>query len=287
MQLVVKQAGSLIKEYHFEKGPVYIGRQINSQIPLSDVSVSRQHAVVFGPDEDKWFIEDLESANKTFLNDKAIHKSELNDGDVVRIGNFSIDIFLKEASDAPKKQAGMADTFVGAIHAPDTIIRRFEASDAPDFKMPAQRARDFSRAASDIFNASKPENLLQILLNLTVEQFDPFHIWIGLRTETSGPMPFTVGKKSTGQSVKLTDMMYQKMISDSLEKKEYTLIPHIPKFKQYERIRSALIAPIVYQDECYGVIYVDNDIKKRHYSLTDLDYLTLLSVQAGVVIKNF
>jgi len=268
MQLVVKQAGSLIKEYHFEKGPVYIGRQINSQIPLSDVSVSRQHAVIFGPDEDKWFIEDLESANKT-------------------IGNFSINIFLAEAPAATKEQAAMADTFVGAIHAPDTIIRRFEASDAPDFKMPAQRARDFSRAASDIFNASKPENLLQILLNLTVEQFDPFHIWIGLRTETSGPMPFTVGKKSTGQSVKLTDMMYQKMISDSLEKKEYTLIPHIPKFKQYERIRSALIAPILCRDECYGVIYLDNEMKKRHYSLTDLDYLSLLSVQAGIVIKNF
>lgn len=287
MQLVVKQAGSLIKEYHFEKGPIYIGRQINSQIPLPDVSVSRQHAVIFGPDEDKWFIEDLESANKTFLNDNAMHKSELNDGDVVRIGDFSIDIFLAEAPAVPQEQTGMADTSMTVVHAPDTIIRRFEASDAPDFKMPAQRAMDFSRAASDIFNASKPENLLQIMLNLTVEQFDPFHIWIGLRTETSGPTPFTVGKKSTGQPVKLTDMMFQKTISGSLEKKEYTLIPHIPKFKQYERIRSALIAPVLCQDECYGVIYVDNEMKKRHYSLTDLDYLTLLSIQAGVVIKNF
>lgn len=287
MQLVVKQAGSLIKEYHFEKGPIYIGRQIDSQVPLPDVSVSRQHAVVFGPDADKWFIEDLESANKTFLNDKAIHKSELNDGDVVRIGNYSIDMFLKEASTAPQERTQIIDTSVTAVHAPDTIIRRFEASDAPDFRMPPKRAMDFSRATSDIFNASKPENLLQILLNLTTEQFDPFHIWIGLRNEPSGPMPFTVGKKSTGQVVKLTDMMFQKMISDSLEKKEYTLIPHIPKFKQYERIRSALMAPILYSDECYGVIYVDNDIKKRHYSLTDLDYLTLLSVQAGVVIKNF
>ena len=108
MQLVVKQAGSLIKEYHFEKGPVYIGRQIDSQIPLPDVSVSRQHAVVFGPDEDKWFIEDLESANKTFLNDKAIHKSQINDGDVVRIGNFSINMFLAETPAAPQKQTAYA-----------------------------------------------------------------------------------------------------------------------------------------------------------------------------------
>lgn len=287
MQLVVKQAGSLIKEYHFENGPIYIGRQLDSQIPLPDVSVSRQHAVIFGPNDGKWFIEDLESANKTFLNDKAIHKSELNDGDVVRISNFSIDMFLKEPPAATQEQTVIIDTSVAAVHAPDTIVRRYEASDAPDFKMPAKRVMDFKRAASEIFNASKPQNLLQILETLVVEQFDPFHVWIGLRTEPSGPMTFTVGKKSTGQSVKLADMMFQKMITDSSEKKEYTLIPHIPKFKQYERIRSALIAAILCGDECYGVIYIDNEMKKKHYSLTDLDYLTLLSIQAGVVIKKF
>ncbi len=287
MQLVVKQAGSLIKEYHFENGPIYIGRQINSQIPLADVSVSRQHAVIFGPNDGKWFIEDLESANKTFLNDQAVHKSELNDGDVVRISNFSIDMFLKEAPVAAQEQTVIIDTSSAAIHAPDTIVRRYEAYDAPDFKMPAQSAMDFSRAVSEIFNASKPQNLLQILESLVVEQFDPFHVWIGLRTEPSGPMSFTVGKKSTGQSVKLADMMFQKMITDSSEKAEYTLIPHIPKFNQYERIRSALIAAILCGDECFGVIYIDNEMKKRHYSLTDLDYLTLISVQAGVVIKKF
>lgn len=287
MQLVVKQAGNLIKEYHFENGPIYIGRQLDSQITLADVSVSRQHAVIFGPNEGKWFIEDLESANKTFLNDSAVHKSELSDGDVVRISNFSIDMFLEEAPAAPQEQTVVINTSSAAVHAPDTIVRRFAATDAPDFKMPAQRVMDFKKASSEIFNASKPEDMLQTLRSLVVEQFDPFHIWIGLRTEPSGPMSLTVGTKSTGQSVKLADMMFQKMITDSSEKKEYTLIPHIPKLKQYERIRSALIAAILCGDECYGVIYIDNEMKKKHYSLTDLDYLTLLSVQAGIVIKNF
>lgn len=290
MQLVVKNAGTLVKEYHFEKGPLYIGRHINSNIQLPHVSVSRQHAVIFGPDDEKWFVEDLDSANKTYINDNAIHRAEIKDGDILRISNFTIDVFLKEAPPVPASEQGqeMSDTLTTTIvHAPDTIIRRFDASDAPDIKMPAQRASDFSRATSDIFNASNPENLLQILQNLVMEQFDPFHIWLGLRTETSGPMPFTVGKKNTGQSVKLTEMMFQKMISETMDKHEYVLIPHIPKYKQYERIRSAIIASMVSKGECYGVIYADNDMKKRHYSLTDVDYLSLLATQAGVVLNSF
>ena len=40
----------------------------------------------------KWVVEDLNSANKTFLNDNVIHKAELNDDDVVRIADFSIEV---------------------------------------------------------------------------------------------------------------------------------------------------------------------------------------------------
>ncbi len=77
MRLVVKQSNGTINEFQFAQGPVYIGRGANSQVFLPDRAVSRQHAVIFTTQDGKWFVEDLDSANKTYLNDKAIHKAAI------------------------------------------------------------------------------------------------------------------------------------------------------------------------------------------------------------------
>jgi GAF domain-containing protein len=82
-------------------------------------------------------------------------------------------------------------------------------------------------------------------------------------------------------------MIFGKMITDAMNRAEYTLIPLLPKDKQYERIRSGLIAPVESDAGCHGVIYVDNATNRKHFSLTDLDYLVLLAVQAGVMLSKF
>lgn len=80
MRLVVKQDGRKVNELQFTAGPVYIGRGVNSQVFLPDRAVSRQHAVIFTTQDGKWMVEDLDSANKTYLNDKQIHKVEVKKG---------------------------------------------------------------------------------------------------------------------------------------------------------------------------------------------------------------
>jgi len=51
---------------------------------LPDLSVSRQHAAIFTTLEGKWLIEDMDSANRTFLNGEEVQKSELKTGDVIQ-----------------------------------------------------------------------------------------------------------------------------------------------------------------------------------------------------------
>ena len=53
-----------------------------------------------------------------------------------------------------------------------------------------------------------------------------------------------------------------------------------------ERIRSALIATIMRPSGCYGVLYVDNAMIHKHYSLSDLDYLMFLAIHINSVLKN-
>jgi len=286
MHLIVKQSGTLVKDLQFARGPIYIGRQLESHLCLPDLAVSREHAVIYGADNAQWFAEDLGSANKTFLNKKAIHKSEIGDGDVLQVANFTIEVQL--SGDQDKDQAlSMTDTLAMDVHTPETIVRRYEAKDAPPIRFNPSRAKDYLKATAAILNAAGPENLLNVLMTLTADQFGTFHNWIGLRAATSGDLTFTAGHKSTGQEVTFEELLFAKMISNAMNNLEYTLIPLLPKDKQYERIRSGLIVPVEGSSGCYGVIYIDNATDQTHYSLPDLDYLVLLAIQTGVMLEKF
>jgi DNA-binding NtrC family response regulator len=70
------------------QSPLIIGREPDGSpsLPLRQAQVSRRHASV-APSERGYVIEDLDSRNGTFVNGRAIKTSELNDGDVIRIGS--------------------------------------------------------------------------------------------------------------------------------------------------------------------------------------------------------
>jgi hypothetical protein len=286
MRVVVKQLGNLINELTFDEGPIYLGRQAGTQVHLPHLSVSRQHAVIYSTQEGKWFAEDLGSSNKTYLNDGAIRKAEIKDGDLLRIANYTVEIHLKDEF-GTGRPIDMADTLKAVVHGPQTVIRKVDAKEAPDIKMPPRRAKDFIQAVANISTRRNTDELLSALLDLVMKQFGAFHLWIGLRKETTGPMAAYSGKKRSGESLRLSDLMLQEAVNNSLEKSEYVLIPHVPRQKGYERIRSAVMAPVLGTKGCYGVIYADNAMDHEHYSLTDLDYLMLLSIHTGVLIESF
>jgi diguanylate cyclase (GGDEF)-like protein len=66
--------------------PLVVGRGDNCDIRINDPSVSRRHVTVqSGPDG--WEVSDLGSTNGTFLNNTAVVKAVLKDGDYLRVGN--------------------------------------------------------------------------------------------------------------------------------------------------------------------------------------------------------
>lgn len=66
-----------------------IGRR-NSDLLLTDVSCSRQHALIYLDPDGKLRMKDLESTNGTFISGRNIDDCELNIGDEVRIGDVLI-----------------------------------------------------------------------------------------------------------------------------------------------------------------------------------------------------
>ena len=123
MRLTVKRGDNLINELRFSRGPIYIGRQIGSQIFLPDRAVSRQHTVIYTTTDGQWIAEDLDSANKTYLNEEAIHKVEIRDGDTLRIADFAIEIHLDDQTNERTAPISLADTLHATLYEPQIVIR--------------------------------------------------------------------------------------------------------------------------------------------------------------------
>ncbi len=98
MRLIVRQGDRVINEFRFDAGPVRIGRHVASHVCLPDKSVSKQHAVLYCVEDAQWVAEDLDSANKTYLNNKPIHKAKIKTGDILRICDFNIEVNFNEVA---------------------------------------------------------------------------------------------------------------------------------------------------------------------------------------------
>ncbi len=75
-----------------KKGEVRIGRSSTNEITLIDPTVSRLHAKISFADDAYW-IEDLKSTNKTYLNNTELkERTHLKDSDVITISFYSLNL---------------------------------------------------------------------------------------------------------------------------------------------------------------------------------------------------
>jgi ABC-type multidrug transport system ATPase subunit len=71
------------------KNVLTIGRSTDNDIVIDNIKVSRRHAKLEKVGDD-WFIEDLGSSNKTYVNSKVIKRVKLNPTDTITIGGIPL-----------------------------------------------------------------------------------------------------------------------------------------------------------------------------------------------------
>ncbi len=77
-----------IKEYYSIDETISLGRHGDNYIVVKDPFVSKRHFQIT-EDEGEYYLEDLNSANGTYLNgDRIFDVVKLNDGDIIRIGQI-------------------------------------------------------------------------------------------------------------------------------------------------------------------------------------------------------
>lgn len=83
--LVVIRGDRLGTRLDLSSGPLLIGRGSDCDFRIEERSVSRAHCRVFARGGDFW-VEDLGSTNRSFVNDEVIQSCRLFDGDQLRVG---------------------------------------------------------------------------------------------------------------------------------------------------------------------------------------------------------
>lgn len=87
--LVIRSGGGRAGEHFKILDKTTIGRSPTSDIFLDDVTVSREHAVVYN-DGETIRVEDRASLNGTFVNHERVEKQQLCSGDELQIGKYKL-----------------------------------------------------------------------------------------------------------------------------------------------------------------------------------------------------
>jgi len=93
-KLVLQGKNGSTKEFPLDRERVTIGHKAHNEVHLDGSAVSGNHAVIITLGGDS-FLEDLNSTNGTWVNQKSVRKCVLNDGDEIRIAGYKF-IYVSE-----------------------------------------------------------------------------------------------------------------------------------------------------------------------------------------------
>ena len=88
-KLIITIEGKKFDEVRLHHGTMYVGRDKDNDIRLNGSSVSAKHAKIvtfFEPS----YIQDQNSTNGTYVNDKCVNKHTMRNGDVITIGKYHL-----------------------------------------------------------------------------------------------------------------------------------------------------------------------------------------------------
>ncbi|MBD3351579.1 MAG: TIR domain-containing protein, partial [Candidatus Lokiarchaeota archaeon] len=252
----------------FKKAEVVIGRKPIPGVDLDlsfDLQVSRQHAILFY-DLGTWWLQDLESKNGTFVNNKEISKpTELYPDDILIIGKTILRVqFLKTDSETPLgriyKHFISNEAFFPPTISEDKYIQLWTQISSAIGQTKSAYVR-LDRFMAIINNAFQQAERKSIILKNDRELIPAIYLPPGDQSFIS----FTLARRSiyTKQAFlweRQSEIKQQNQIASSLK-----------------GAMSALYAPIIFNNQGIGAVHLDTTLINNIFSTQDLDLLSVIA----------
>ena len=296
-----------------------VGRAVNSDVPIYDPTISRQHAQVTLQNGGV-LVKDLGSSNGTFLNGSRITEAVAAPNDVVMFGKVSF--YVRETTPpkpaeapAPKKDGPGTSGFPQPKAPQATIVRQL----APDFNLSSGRVRRLSIESAapgdtqETQEAAKSAKKLELLLEISkalsrqqdvdkllesitdmsfqVMAVDRVSILLG---KTPQEMIPRISKSRLGEGWASARHVPSSIVNQVVGERVAILTDNAAEDERFkgksilmQSVRSAMCVPLMANDGAVlGVMYVDNLTSTHAYSADDLDFLVGFSGVAAVALEN-
>jgi len=268
-----------------------IGR-VSPSVQLNDSTVSRRHARLV-PEDSHWVIEDMGSANGTYVNGVRLTQPlRVHGGDQIRCGSTLL-VFgggtVRATVDVDEDGQLIDVAIIATIPSNEdsVIIPTPEAGAEAIGNL--RILYDLSADMGSIFNV---DTLLHRTLDKIFELVRADRGYIMLIDE-KGKLTLKASRLAegyTGKKVPISRTIINEVVSqevgvlsnNAMSDKRFAAGKSVHDF----RIHSAVCAPIKGRERILGVIHVDCSISEYSYSTEQLRLLTAIGFQTGLAVEN-
>ena len=292
-----------------------VGRAVNSDIPIYEPTISRQHAQLTAEDGGVR-VKDLGSANGTFLNGSRVSDTLAVPGDVLIFGKVAFYVRETAKQAAAPKEAG----FAAPKPAGATIVRQLPVGEVSGvIESPLKRTGKSAAAAptaeavpepSAARSAKKFELLLEIskqlsrqmdvdkllesVVDFTFQVMDVDRCSILLCEKNTGDLVPRISKSRLGEGAASARHVPQSIARKAVSERVAILTDNAAEDERFkgksillQSVRSAMGAPLMgSENTVLGLIYVDNLTSTHAFNDEDLEFLIGFSGVASVAIEN-
>lgn len=274
-----------------------LGRNPDCHVVIPITSVSREHAVIV-KDKGRYYIEDLQSRNGTFINNQQINsRTQLRHNDRVRICDFQAAFYdsattlplpkdLMREEEEPEDEPESSSTVEATLSHSSNLLLQAQ---------PAERLRALLEISSSLSKTLELDPLLPQIVESLFQLFrQADRCFIILVEEPSGKLipkviktrrPHDEANARFSKSIvkKCLETVQAFLSDDASADKRLPLSQSVVDF----RIRSVMCAPLANAEgKAFGVIQLDTQDRSKKFTQEDLTLLLGVCNVASISLEN-
>jgi len=288
IQLFIIQGKEKGSSFVFEADDIVVGRSSKNDLQINEGSVSRRHVKIVRR-ENRYFVEDLNSTNGTYIDRKPIppgHEVPVEEGIPIAIGGVLLSLGTMYTGETSDIQAWV--DFSNDLAETGEISRKDRPINFKESLQLLYRVMDLMRRSSDL------NDMLAKSLDCIFEYFKTIDRGLIILIDGKSKKTLDVVSKHRKNSDD-TVMMYSRtivnrvlqenrplMMSDTSHEEEVRLSESI----RLMQIKSIICIPLSTRTEIHGAIYVDSVNKPFGFRNDDFVLLRALSIPLALAVEN-
>ena len=277
--------GEHARSMRIDRTPFSIGRLPECDLVLSHKAVSRDHALILLEDDD-YYLVDRGSRHGTFVNGERTERARLHEGDSIHIGSLSGPLLRFCAGEVETHSSAELLRSLGQVTSPKDL----------------SRLSWFLAAAHRLNEVGAVEEILDALVQLTLQLTKVERGYVFLRNKKTGKMELALGRDAVGQPLQEDETISQRAMQRATENASKFIVTDTLQEDEdaqwlsvrSKQIRSVFCIPLrkrsmdagAAQNELLGLLYLDSRLEAGSLTHVDNQLLDAIATEAAALIDN-